>query len=140
MTAAETTQLLAAFAIVGVLLWALKSWDERRINKAIAKRYPQPIVAPPPRQLLSWEEKKQILEDDLGRAHQTNDTQDFMPFVGYLVAMSLGYRWLGWVGVLVGVPIGAALYYLIRAWIRRGRAKAARALAEHLQKDRSRTY
>ncbi len=140
MTAAETTQLLSALVIVGVLLWALKSWDEHRVNRSIAKRYPKPTVAPPPRHPLSWEQQKQILEDDLQRAHQTNDTQDFMPFVGYLAAMSLGYRWLGWLGIFVGIPIGAALYYIIRAWIRRGRSKAARALADHLEKDRSRTF
>lgn len=140
MTSAEVAQLLTALAIVGLVLWALKAWDERRINKAIAKRYPQPIAAPPPRKPLSWEEQKQILEDDLQRAHQTNDTQDFMPYVGYLVAMSLGYRWFGWAGVLVGVPIGAALYFVIRAWVRRGRYKAAKALADHLQKDRHQSF
>lgn len=133
MTAAETMQLLGGFAIVGALLWSFQRWDERRMDRALKEKYPNrvPVVHP-----LSWDEKRVQLERALERAHETTDTQDFMPFVGYLAAMSLGFRWLGWAGVLGGIPVGAVLYYLIKTWMGRDRTKAARALADHLGKDR----
>lgn len=138
MASSEIMQLLAALGVVAALLWFFRRWDERQIDAALKNKYPAPPTSP--KRLLTWEEKKASLEDALERAHSTTDTQDFMPFVGYLAAMSLGFRWLGWTGVLLGIPVGALLYYLIKAWMGRGRTKAARVLADHLGKDRSGSF
>lgn len=138
MTDAEIMQLLAALGAVAVLLWFFQRWDERRMDAALKNKYPDHPTSP--ERLLTWDEKKASLEDDLKRAHSTTDAQDFMPFVGYLAAMSLGFRWMGWTGVLLGIPVGALLYYLIKAWIGRGRTKAARALADHLGKNRGDSF
>lgn len=140
MTSSELAQLLAAVGIVGVLLWGLARWDERRMNHALKMKYPNRAMGEQSNRLLTWDEKKSSLEETLKRSHATTDTQDFMPYVGVMVAMALGYRFLGWIGSLLAIPFGVAFFYLIRAWFNRGRAKAARALAEHLSQDRDKSY
>lgn len=130
MTSSEIAQLLAAIGIVGALLWSLARWDERRMNRALKMKYPDQAMGEQSHRLLTWDEKKSSLEEQLKRAHATTDTQDFIPYVGVMVAMALGYRFLGWIGSLLAIPFGVAVFYLIRAWFNRGRAKAARALLD----------
>lgn len=136
MSSEETWGLTFAFGIAAVLMWAIYAWDGRRIDQAIRRKYPKPVTQPEPRHRLTWEEKRDKLELRLEREHKTTDEEDFIPY-GAFFATPLGFHsWWGWLGAIIGIPVGMLLFLAIKAWMERDRRRAAKDLASHLRRHR----
>jgi len=136
----EDLLLVAAFAGGAIGLWMLKRWDERRMDHLAQIKFPKATSNNPLQKKLTWEQKKQELEQELKRAHSISDGQALAPYAGFLLGLAVGFRFFGGIGLLFGIPLGIVAYYLVKAWVSRGRAKAAKALADHLGSDRGGSY